>query len=664
MAFVKELEALDVAGVQVIVRETSREGRLDQATIKGLAERARGAQWYLCGPASYVEAVGEMVRAVGIAREHIHVERFTPVGAAPLATDEARAALGRYVLAPPSRARRSRLVATLRRVGASLAHVANHRAPASAANPLRWLERAIGRAAGLDPAVPHELLAVISGLCNGPFAFQLRAFDRLRDGDTFAYWIPAVPFVRFPAPAVETGWCGPGEGRLVPVYITRSATAVERLLRSAIEIDRSPIPYHFVQQILGRTDQPSCPMRRAAGLIAGSFRHNPTWSDDRASTNETFAYASIEDFSDGIATSLDDVAAAIDASIDATADRVVDLDVLLCRIAHTVVVRAVFGDVQLPELDALGRALSDPVERLLAHVRHFAMGRRSIPSDYAECQRRARTTWRTMVDLLRDVDRRGGLSERAKARPTVRLLLETARDADSGYERLYTLFLPLIIAGHETTGHTLAWAFYELARDPRLERSILNEIVRFRAEHGREHLTPGDYDERPLTWALIAETLRRHPPVQSVARTALKPGVVPPDPRTGSGGFRFPSGAVFGISIVGVHLDPRRWPEPHAFRLTRWLSGIDDSMPLVEQGRTVRQVMRAREEACDWIPFAAGESRCPGHHFYTHEFFLVLDALLTRYRFEPTDPEREVTDSEAMVVGPEPGAMAVRIRRR
>jgi cytochrome P450 len=358
------------------------------------------------------------------------------------------------------------------------------------------------------------------------------------------------------------------------------------------------------------------------------------------------------------------VCGAIDRSIDTEADRVVDLDVLLCRIAHTVVIRAIFGDVQSPQLDALGRALSDPVERLLAHVRHFAMGGRSIPADYAECQRRARTTWREMVDLVRDVDRRGGVSERARARPTVRPLLETAHDADGGYERLYTLFLPLIVAGHETTGHTLAWAFYELARDPRLERSILLEIARFRAESAREHLTPADYDERPLTWALIAETLRRHPPVQSVARTALEPGAVPPDPRTGTGGFQFPSGAVFGISIIGVHLDPRRWSEPLAFRPARWLSTVDDDMSSIEQGRAVRQAMRTREEACDWIPFAAGDSRCPGHHFYTHEFFLVLDALLTRYRFEPSDPGRDVADSEAMVVGPEPGAMAVRIRRR
>ena len=63
-------------------------------------------------------------------------------------------------------------------------------------------------------------------------------------------------------------------------------------------------------------------------------------------------------------------------------------------------------------------------------------------------------------------------------------------------------------------------------------------------------------------------------------------------------------------------------------------------------------------------PFADGPGRCPGQHFNAHEFFLVLDALLPRYRFEPVDPAREVPASDTMVVGPEKGAMAARVRPR
>jgi len=94
------------------------------------------------------------------------------------------------------------------------------------------------------------------------------------------------------------------------------------------------------------------------------------------------------------------------------------------------------------------------------------------------------------------------------------------------------------------------------------------------------------------------------------------------------------------------------------------LDGLSDALPLAERGRGVRANIRAREQALDWLPFSDGPGRCPGQHFNAHEFFLVLDALLPRYRFELVDPTREVPHSETMVVGPEPGTLAVRLRPR
>ena len=43
---------------------------------------------------------------------------------------------------------------------------------------------------------------------------------------------------------------------------------------------------------------------------------------------------------------------------------------------------------------------------------------------------------------------------------------------------------------------------------------------------------------------------------------------------------------------------------------------------------------------------------------------MVMDALLPRDRFEFVDPERKVGHGEIMVVGPEAGRLAVRIRPR
>jgi cytochrome P450 len=117
-------------------------------------------------------------------------------------------------------------------------------------------------------------------------------------------------------------------------------------------------------------------------------------------------------------------------------------------------------------------------------------------------------------------------------------------------------------------------------------------------------------------------------------------------------------------SFIGIHLDPKRWEDPYAFKPARWLEGVRDGISLIEQGQMVRSNVRAREQAMDWLPFSDGPGRCPGQHFNAHEFFVVVDALLHRFHFELVDPDREVRHSDTMVVGPEPGRLAVRIRPR
>ena len=253
--------------------------------------------------------------------------RSPQVGTRSPATREGLEALTRYLVRPPVPSPPRPLARALRRAGTVLVSLANGsladwRLGPVQLNPLRWLESRLGRAAGLDPAVPHEQLALVSGLSWGPFEFQVRAFDRLAalgaanrerarrprspgppiasdtpDGDTFTCWAPAVPFPRFPAEvAVDTGWTRFGPGRLVPLYVTRSRIALESLLRRGDQVDRSPIPYHFVQQVTGRIDVPSCPGRKASGLIAGQFHDNATWAEDRALATDMFGFPVIEGF--------------------------------------------------------------------------------------------------------------------------------------------------------------------------------------------------------------------------------------------------------------------------------------------------------------------------------------------------------------------------------
>jgi cytochrome P450 len=685
MACLTELEsATQRSAVELVIRETAQRGRVDLSEIEKLARRFPGANWYLCGPPAYLHEVGQMLKQVRVSPERIHVEAFTPVGS-PEATEEERTAFKRYLLVQPRPETAPRHALVLRSVGRSIWAFAN-----SSLYPLKWLEKRLGRAARLDGSVPMEYLAIVSALSCGPFEYQLQAFSRLDllrsaatdraermrkngkllpvdtpDGNTFSYWMPVAPFPKFPEKCrVDTGWTKVGEGKFVPVYVTRSRTVIEHLLRSSDHSDRGPLPYHYFQQTLGRTDIPSCPGRMAAGLFAGQIRDNATWTEDRALSTDIFAFSTIDHFGPLMTAAAEEVCRTIDEVVERDPDTLIDLNVMLSKVAYTVIVRAAFGNVDLAEMHALGRTLSEAIRKSFAYMWEFVMGRQSIPEDYTEALEAARLTNKKMIDLLRDLDRQGRLSDAQRSIRLVRMILETADEPDGGYEKLYALLMPLVIAGHETTGHAMSWAVYELSRNPGFEKLLFAEIEDFRMAHGGRPITTQDYDERPLSSALLAECLRRHAPIQSIPRTTTEDGIVPPDPATGIGGFRYPAGAMVVFSFIGVHLDPVRWHDPLKFRPERWLEGVRDEMSAVEKGRIVRANMRAREQASDWQPFSDGPGRCPGQHFNAHEFFVVMDALLPRYRFEFEHPNATVPHSSTMVVGPEVGRMSVRIRRR
>ena len=63
--------------------------------------------------------------------------------------------------------------------------------------------------------------------------------------------------------------------------------------------DRGAMPYHFFQQIFGRTNTPSCPVRKAGGLFGGQMNDNATWSEDRAFATELFGFSTIDEFGTG-----------------------------------------------------------------------------------------------------------------------------------------------------------------------------------------------------------------------------------------------------------------------------------------------------------------------------------------------------------------------------
>jgi hypothetical protein len=183
--------------------------------------------------------------------------------------------------------------------------------------------------------------------------------------------------------------------------------------------------------------------------------------------------------------------------------------------------------------------------------------------------------------------------------------------------------MTLLVAGHETTASTLAWAFARLPHHP----EVLKRLA--------EELDAGE-DEAYLT-ATIQETLRRRPVLpNSAPRLTMRPVEV--------GGFGYPAGICLVPNAYLMHHDPEIYPDPYAFRPERFL----DESP----------------GTYTWIPFGGGRRRCLGASFAMQEMKIVLRTVLASCELRPAGERPELARRRNITIRPAAGAIAVLGERR
>ena len=174
----------------------------------------------------------------------------------------------------------------------------------------------------------------------------------------------------------------------------------------------------------------------------------------------------------------------------------------------------------------------------------------------------------------------------------------------------------LLVAGHETTATSLAWAIERLTRSP-------DKLERLRAEvlEGREEY---------LT-ATIQETLRLRPVISIVLRKLTEPVEI--------GGYELPAGISVAPSIYLVHRNPEIYPEPQRFLPERFLENPPGTYT--------------------WIPFGGGVRRCLGASFAQFEMAVVLKELVKRYQIRPANPKPERVFRRAITETPRHDATVI-----
>jgi cytochrome P450 len=196
-------------------------------------------------------------------------------------------------------------------------------------------------------------------------------------------------------------------------------------------------------------------------------------------------------------------------------------------------------------------------------------------------------------------------------------MLLAVRDEDTGepmpHKQVRDEALTLLLAGHETTAVALSWAWYELARTPAARAALDAELA---SDPARAALAAAAWEDLPVTRAVVAETLRLHPPGYVLARR--------PTEDVSIDRYRFGKGSAVIISPYGLHRDERSWgPDAGEFRPSRWLQpdgSYDEGAPGQPRGA--------------YLPFGAGSRMCIGAGFAVMEAVLLLARLARDWRLE------------------------------
>jgi cytochrome P450 len=194
-------------------------------------------------------------------------------------------------------------------------------------------------------------------------------------------------------------------------------------------------------------------------------------------------------------------------------------------------------------------------------------------------------------------------------------LLMCARDEDRrglSDAEIRDDLITLMLAGHETTATTLAWAMDLLLHHPQALAK-----VRAEAESG----------ESAYTAAVINETLRLRPPVPFTARVAAAPYQL--------GNYTIPAGTRIVVHINAINHDPATYEEPDQFRPERFTD--------------------QRPQTYAWLPFGGGMKRCLGASFSMRELTTVLHVLLREGHFRAVAPAMEHVVRRSVVLVPRNG---------
>src|SRR3954469_7994139 len=240
----------------------------------------------------------------------------------------------------------------------------------------------------------------------------------------------------------------------------------------------------------------------------------------------------------------DVVEEAAEAEIDRwRAGETIALHPRMRALTFEVILRAVIGVTDPARLDAMRKALPAvaEIDDIVTLMWVWpALGR------FGPWKRYNRTKAHADALLFEEIRARRAAPDLAERTDVLSLLLQARDENGEGMSdaELRDQVVTLLLAGHETTATSLAWAFERLTRNP-------------------DVLARATEDDDAYLDAVTQETLRVKPVISDVVRKLKRPATI--------AGVDLPAGAIVAPAIALVQRDPRRYEDPFAFRPERFL---------------------------------------------------------------------------------------------
>ncbi|MCP4914721.1 MAG: cytochrome P450 [Oligoflexia bacterium] len=226
-------------------------------------------------------------------------------------------------------------------------------------------------------------------------------------------------------------------------------------------------------------------------------------------------------------------------------------------------------------------------------------------------------------------------TEKENSNPSGISILEKlvhAKDEETGFSyskhELRDEILTLLIAGHETSAHTLTWAIGLLAKHQDIQERLFNDIKNETLETIAHH---------PYLLQVLKETMRLYPAFPVLSRKANE--------NTSLGQYHLEKETNVVIPIYVTQRSEEYWDDPLKFDPDRFNGEAGEKL----------------EKSYQYLPFSRGPRRCIAELFAMDEMCIIVFELLKKYRIEL---KSEFPQDEAYVSLKPIGGMHVCLKAR